>query len=299
MPRYDLVQLRSFVAVVHGGSFTLAARSLGLGQSTVSQHVARLEEALGRRLFLRDTHRVRLTPEGEALVGPARALLAEDGRIRALFEGDAPVGRLRFGVSEDFTANHLAAIIGAFAEHHPRVSLSLTVALSDDLGERLGRGELDLVLAKRRLGGRPLRRGEQRLYRDPLVWLTAGRVPEPGEAVPLVTFPAPSITRAAALAALENAGRDSRIVCSCGSLSGLVAAARAGLGVLVQPESLAPPELRRVPAGALPPLEEVDVVLLTAPGADPRAAGAMERVVAARLGIGAAREERGQRHPAA
>lgn len=57
----DLTQLRSFVAVEQAGSFTAAAERLGLGQSTVSQHVQRLEASLGRRLLARDTHRVVLT----------------------------------------------------------------------------------------------------------------------------------------------------------------------------------------------------------------------------------------------
>jgi DNA-binding transcriptional LysR family regulator len=46
----DLVQLRSFLAVEQMASFTLAAERLGLGQSTVSQHIRRLEADLGRKL---------------------------------------------------------------------------------------------------------------------------------------------------------------------------------------------------------------------------------------------------------
>ena len=46
----DLTQLRSFVAVEQMGSFTLAAERLGLGQSTVSQHIQRLETSVGRQV---------------------------------------------------------------------------------------------------------------------------------------------------------------------------------------------------------------------------------------------------------
>jgi DNA-binding transcriptional LysR family regulator len=55
----DLTQLRSFVAVEQMGSFTLAAERLGLGQSTVSQHIQRLE-TIGRPQtgLARDTHQV-------------------------------------------------------------------------------------------------------------------------------------------------------------------------------------------------------------------------------------------------
>ena len=57
---YDPAQLRTFLAVSQALSFTRAARRLGLRQSTVSQHVRRLEDATGRPLFTRDTAR----PEG-------------------------------------------------------------------------------------------------------------------------------------------------------------------------------------------------------------------------------------------
>ncbi|MDT4869886.1 hypothetical protein FQZ97_1049400 [compost metagenome] len=59
-----------------------------------------------------------------------------------------------------------------------------------------------------------------------------------------------------------------RIVCTCGSLSGLTAAAQAGMGVLVQPRSMAPAGLREIQAGTLPPLEDVEFVLVPSKGAD-------------------------------
>ncbi|HJZ16880.1 MAG TPA: LysR family transcriptional regulator, partial [Stellaceae bacterium] len=50
--------LATFVTVAKARNFTEAGRRLGLQQSTVSQHVRRLEEAASRRLFVRDTHSV-------------------------------------------------------------------------------------------------------------------------------------------------------------------------------------------------------------------------------------------------
>ena len=57
-PSFDPVLLSTFVAVAQSRSFTEAGRRLGLRQSTVSQHVRRLEAAAARRLFVRDTHSV-------------------------------------------------------------------------------------------------------------------------------------------------------------------------------------------------------------------------------------------------
>ena len=67
--------LRSFVAVAQNGSFTTASERVNLSQSTVSQHVRRLEDVLGQPLFERDTRNVRLSPHGEALYRYAERIL--------------------------------------------------------------------------------------------------------------------------------------------------------------------------------------------------------------------------------
>ncbi|MET2831426.1 LysR substrate-binding domain-containing protein [Mesorhizobium shangrilense] len=259
----DLVQLRSFVTVQEMGSFTFAAERLGLGQSTVSQHIRKLEVAIGRQLLARDTHKVVLTPDGEALLGHARTMLSIEGQVQALFTAQKLRGTLRLGVSEDLVTSRLPAVLEDFVRSHPSVDLELTVALSGTLYEMQDNGELDLVLAKRRLGDS---RGRL-VYREPLVWLA--RDPEHVlslAALPLIAFPPPSVTRSIALEALERHGMPWRIVCTCGSLSGLTAAARAGMGVLVQPQSMSPPGLKEI--GHLPQLEDVEFVLIPSKGAD-------------------------------
>ena len=62
----DPILLQSFLAVTQSRSFSEAGRRLGHRQSTISQHIRRLEEEAGRRLFVRDTHSVISTPDGEA-----------------------------------------------------------------------------------------------------------------------------------------------------------------------------------------------------------------------------------------
>lgn len=259
----DLVQLRSFVTVQQMGSFTFAAERLGLGQSTVSQHIRKLEVAIGRQLLARDTHKVVLTPDGEALLGHARTMLSIEGQVQALFTAQKLRGTLRLGVSEDLVTSRLPAVLEDFVRSHPSVDLELTVALSGTLYEMQDNGDLDLVLAKRRLGDS---RGRL-VYREPLVWLA--RDPEHVlslAALPLIAFPPPSVTRSIALEALERHGMPWRIVCTCGSLSGLTAAARAGMGVLVQPQSMSPSGLKEI--GRLPQLEDVEFVLIPSKGAD-------------------------------
>ncbi|MEU8503936.1 LysR substrate-binding domain-containing protein [Streptomyces brevispora] len=257
---YDPAQLRTFLAVAQTLSFTRAARRLGVRQSTVSQHVRRLEEATGRQLFTRDTHRVDLTVDGEAMLGFARTILAAHERASAFFTGTRLRGRLRFGASEDFVLTRLPEILQSFRRDHPEVELELTVELSGTLHQQLAAGRLDLVLAKRRTGDT---HGEL-VWQDALIWIGAPRLRiDPDRPVPLILFPPPGITRARALEVLEGQGRSWRVACTSGSLSGLIAAAHAGLGVMAHSRGLVPPGLAPVAARAgLPELGEVDFVLL-------------------------------------
>jgi DNA-binding transcriptional LysR family regulator len=273
----DLMQLRSFVALDQTRSFSLAAKKLGLGQSTVSQHIQRLEAQVGRPLVQRDTHRLALTADGEALLVHARSMLTIDGEVRALFAERKLRGHLRFGVSEDFVTSRLPNILEDFGRAHPSVDLELTVALSGTLYEMQDRGEIDLVLAKRRLGDPH----GQLVYREPLVWLARdpSRLPDESKAVPLIAFPPPSITRRIALETLDRNHIPWRIVCTCSSLSGLTAAARAGMGVLVQPRGMAPTGLQEVPVGRLPMLEAVEFVLMPRKGADRTLISALSKEV--------------------
>lgn len=256
---YEPTQLRTFLAVAQTLSFTQAARRLGLRQSTVSQHVRRLEEATGRPLFVRDTHGVELTEDGEAMLGFARAILEAHERAAAFFTGTRLRGRLRFGASEDFVTTRLPEILEAFRREHPEVDLELTVELSGTLQSRLEAGRLDLILAKRR-GDET---GGELVWQDVLVWIGSPRLRlDPERPVPLIVFPPPGITRARALEALREQGRPWRIACTSTSLSANVAAARAGLGVMAHTRGLVPPGLVEVPARAgLPELGAVDFVL--------------------------------------
>ena len=149
----DPAQLESFLAVAQTRNFTEAGRRLGLQQSTVSQHIRKLEQSAGRRLFVRDTHSVQLTADGEAMTGFARSILQANARAREYFAGSQIRGRVRFGTSEDFVGSGLPELLREFVRRHALVDLELTVGLSASAVRAAGcRRELDLVLAKRRAG---------------------------------------------------------------------------------------------------------------------------------------------------
>ena len=102
------------------------------------------------------------------------------------------------------------------------------------------------MLAKRRPG---TPRGEL-VWHDTLVWIGAERLRlDPERPVPLIVFPPPGITRARALEALERAGpAPGASRARAASLNGLIAAARAGLGVMAHTRGLIPPGLVPVPS---------------------------------------------------
>ena len=255
---FDPIHLESFLAVAQTRNFTEAARRLGLQQSTVSQHIRKLEESAERRLFVRDTHSVTLTADGEAMTGFAQTILDTNQRARRYFAGSQLRGRVRFGASEDFVSTRLPEVLRDFVRQHALVDLELKVDVSATLYEHLDAGELDLVLAKRRAGDD---RG-QLVWRDRLVWVGAPgtQIQAP---VPLILFDAPSLTRAVALEAMERAGLTWRIACTSGSLSGLRAACLAGLGVTVHARGLMPEGLVEMPASAgLPALGDAEFVVL-------------------------------------
>jgi DNA-binding transcriptional LysR family regulator len=259
MSMFDPVLLRTFLVVAETRGFTSAARRLGLRQSTVSQHVRKLEEITGRQLFARDTHSVELTGDGEAMIGFARSILDGQERAMAYFAGPELRGRLRFGASEDIVLSRLPDILRRFRGTHPLVDLELTVELSGVLRDRLRAGELDLVLGKRNPGERHGRL----MWREPLVWTGPPDLPlDTGQPVPLIAYPPPSLTRAIALDVLRRRGQAWRVVCTTGSLNGLRAAALAGLGVAVFAESQVPPGLAPLPPGTLPDLGDIEFVLM-------------------------------------
>jgi DNA-binding transcriptional LysR family regulator len=194
--------------------------------------------------------------------GFARSILEANDRALRYFRGSQLRGRVRFGASEDFVSSRLPEVLAEFVRLHPLVDLALTVDLSASLYQLLDAGELDLVLCKRRAGDD---RGRV-VWRDRLVWIgTQTTRIDPAEPLPLILYTPPSITRAAALETLERAGRSWRIVCSSGSLSGLRAAALAGLGVTVHAQGLMPEGLVEIPpAHRLPDLGDVEFVVLGA-----------------------------------
>jgi len=226
--------LRTFVAVADCGGFRPAAQRLNLTQSTVSQQIKRLEFEIDRPLFSRTTRRVALTDDGEMLLEDARRLLQLEDAARHRLKAPRLSGLVRLGTVEEVAAGSLPAALGRFASLHPDVKLELQIGLSSELIERLDAGRLDVVVAKRPSG---LSRGKL-AWREPLVWTAApGFELVPGAPIPLALYRDRSVSRDAALEALRSNDLRWDIVCTSPSLTGVRAAALAGLAVTPLPVS--------------------------------------------------------------
>lgn len=271
MRNLDIELLRSFATIADIGSFTRAGERLGRTQSAISLQIKRLEEQVGKTLFVRSPRKLAMTVEGERLIGPARQILRlHDATLAQMFEPDV-AGSVRIGVPEDFATAHLPGILAAFAGSHPLVELEVTCDLTLNLVERFHAGAFDLVLVKRQ----PTQEQQDgvRVWREPLVWVARDRqAVNDGERLPLVVSPEPCVYRKRATDALDAMGRPWRIAYTSTSLAGSLSAVRAGLGLTVLPLEMVPSGLMAVGGQAgpditsLPPLYDTEIALVEAPG---------------------------------
>ena len=157
----DLNRVSAFVRVVQDGSFTAAARALGLPKSSVSRSVAQLELDLGIRLLHRTTRQLHLTDAGAAYFERVSRALGDIGEATsAASDAQSELsGVVRVTAPVDIGIWSLAGIIGRFVRKHPkiRVEVSLTgrvvdlVAEGFDLAVRAGPLR-DSSLVARRVG---------------------------------------------------------------------------------------------------------------------------------------------------
>ncbi|MBP2301696.1 LysR family transcriptional regulator [Azospirillum picis] len=259
LPDLEIDALRAFVTVAEAGGFTAAADRLGRTQSAVSVKIKKLEEVLGRRVFERTSRSLALTHDGELLLGYARRLLDLNDETVRRFAEPAAEGELRLGVAEYFLSDHLPHVLGRFAKLHPRLHIDVRVGMCSDLVTALDTGDLDLVISRRDVGDS---RGRG-IWTEPMRWVAAPglEIPQDGP-LPFCALPAPCVFRNRGLAALGAAGRAWRVVYTSGSVMGVQAAVRAGLGVAVLSESSIPDGVRRLgPEDGLPELGEVEMAI--------------------------------------
>lgn len=227
----DLELLKTFSVVMETGSFGKAAARRHLTQSSVSMQMKRLAEELGQPLFTPKGRGRAPTPAAELLLGYAgRLITLHDEAMLALQNGTARE-LVRIGATQDFAETRLPDALRSFHATYPDVGVHVRVGPSRELARAAQDGELDLAVVFES----PESQGAV-LATERGAWLGAPNFvrAKPSEPLPLALFDSPCVFRDAALRTLDEAGIAWRVVYSTPSLSGLLAAVRAGLAVTLR-----------------------------------------------------------------
>jgi LysR family carnitine catabolism transcriptional activator len=152
-------QLRAFVSLAAMKSFTRAAEQTHLSQPAFSALIRALEEAVGTRLFDRDTRKVELTAEGQLFLDGATRLLRDfENAMTDLGEHAARRrGRVALAALPALAAGWLPDVLAAFRARHPGIELDIADVLSEDCVDRVRAGRADFALAAVRASAPELR----------------------------------------------------------------------------------------------------------------------------------------------
>ncbi len=144
----NLRQLEYFVQVAELGSFSRAARLLGLAQPALSRQVRALETDLRETLLLRNGRGVELTDAGRRLFEHAIAILQHVAHARDDMgaQRDEPVGRIVVGLPPSLGRQLTRPLIDAFRNELPRARLAIVEGLTAHIAEWIATGRVDLAL---------------------------------------------------------------------------------------------------------------------------------------------------------
>jgi DNA-binding transcriptional LysR family regulator len=263
----DIVALRSLVGVADCGGFHRAAAALQVSQSAISQHMRRLEKVIGRPLVERQGRQAVFTSDGQALLEQARRILeVHDDALRKLGSGDRPI--VVVGTTEHGADLVLPLVTEALAASHPGHQVRFRIDRTMRLTDAIESGAIDLAIGMAEVANVP----GVPIGVLGLSWYAApGWTPPASGGWPVVAIQEPCLLRRRALEALSAIGAEPYVACDSGYVSGVVNAARAGLGVALLADSGPRPD-GLVPRHDLPPVAPAGLSLTVRSGADPQLA---------------------------
>jgi len=143
---WDTTRMRLLVEIERQGSLSAAARAIGIGQPSASQHLRLLEAAAGQRLVERDGRGSRLTEAGRVLAARAGQALATLGAAEEELGELAGLqtGTIRLGASTAPGVYLLPDTLGCFRRDFPNVTIEVEIGSSGEILDRLLAGRLQL-----------------------------------------------------------------------------------------------------------------------------------------------------------
>ncbi|MDB5824934.1 MAG: transcriptional regulator, LysR family [Herminiimonas sp.] len=140
--------IRLFIAVYEELSFTVAAKREHSTQSGVSQHVRKMEEELGTKLFFRGSGSVSPTPAGETFYLGCVDILRRHERLRREMQqfSSSLEGEIVVGLTPTMTRCALAPALAGFSEAHPNVVVHVVESYSSTLTQQVRAGDLAFAI---------------------------------------------------------------------------------------------------------------------------------------------------------
>lgn len=266
----NVQQLKTFVTVVEHGSFSEAARVLGVSQPAVTMQLQSLESDLGATLLDRRYRRVDLTEAGRTLLPHARRVLEQIGEARDEIDSLSGVitGRLVIAASTTPGVYIVPRLLGAFLTKHPEVGVTITVHDTAEVIEAVESGHADIGITGATVRG--ARVSFEEVGSDELVLICSPESPlAESKRVPLaeladepwVLRESGSGTRQVAERLAADHGLDPdelRVVVELGTGEAIVSAIEGGLGISILSRHVAAKAL------ALGTVAEVDALGLPA-----------------------------------
>lgn len=285
LPSLELDVLKTFTAIAETGSFSAAANTVFRTPSALSMQIKKLEETLGRPVFERDTRSVRLTHDGEVLLGYARRLLAINREAVAHFQDNETTGTITIGLNDDIAEHVLIEFLKEFAQSHPNLTVNFVMDSSSRLFDRFSKQEFDLFVFTCTEKGLP--EGAEQLLVEELVWGgKRGGCAFEKRPLPVSLWEEGCAWRAAALKALGEAGIEPRLALKSAHTPAQLAIIRADLAVCPLPHSALKGDVMAIPEEyGLPPIGSYSIAMKMKDDADDciKAAGEHIRRIYARL----------------
>lgn len=259
----DLRSLRYFVETVKLNSFTLAAESLHVTQSTISKMVRQLEDEVGAQLLVRDGRKLSLTDTGQVVYARGEDMLATMRQLNLELRDiqAAKAGSLTVGIPPMINLL-FTPVLKAFRQRHPDIVLTLHEGTGQDIERQVAAGELEIGMTV--LPADPALALETVRIASYPIWAlaAAGTFPKQRTALPvkaLAKLPLVLLKDDFAMtrnlrAAFNEAGFEPQVAAQSGQWDWLVAMASAGMGVALVPE----PFIHRLAIGKLDALPLVE-----------------------------------------
>ncbi|MDP4984411.1 LysR family transcriptional regulator [Pseudoalteromonas tunicata] len=257
----DIEALRTLLAFVETGSFTRAGLQIHRTQSAISMQMKKLEQELGKTLFIKHGRNLVLSAEGLLLARDAKQLVHLHDQSVLNIKQPKQRLMLRLGCPDDYAKRVLPDVVALLHQEFSNLELSISTASSIVLREQLDQGLLDLAIVTRA----PNSEEGYLLQTAQGVWLKHPQFKlKPEHSLPIVVFQKDCKFHQAAVEGLLKLSQPFHIVANCASASVLNGIVDHGLAITAMADISQSQYAEQIEAPFLPALPSIAIVLISA-----------------------------------